>query len=802
MTNITEKDSGNADANFQKVLKFFMDNILNININQELDDRIVIFLSQMKHYVINQRLGGQDDSLFLGERKREEQPTDNVFEEEINSLLEKIAKDDKSSNYTRHLFALKNLTSYMERDIAKTRKKQLDDNANEFYDKATLSHITKDCYDRYEGVNFYKCFTSYNHWQLKNMIKIEPDHGNICFVNKDRIFELNTDQEKITVASNTNQLLKNFDIDSRYIASCGIDQDRVNEREGSQNVLKDFSRFIPGTNIHENHNGLISITDRENDSTVEVRLGKLLNNDIAILPSSKENLELMAVNNDGFLYKLSLNNHKPQAESINLINKSLNTIDVSPNGKIAGISTDESYTILLDTANLKKQLKIIKPDGDNDITLDDVKYNLTKVDNITESSSGRYGFGTKFSPANPNQFTTIFQNGLIQIYDLRNMKQPMKQWAGSGNSIGSQIRGLCYDSTGRVYVSQESGIVHCIDPKTSSYEHCLINVPCAMPLRDDGKAGNLYSKEIMPFVSTTDNVTNMYRWFEERVGVIASNRYFSSLCKRVTVGMNKKFGYSFYEGVRPNEIPQFNRLVVLDRQQNLSNHKKHLLSEHEEAHLESMTWGLRRNKHIEHMKQAKRHLLETVDTVEELYPEMHSTFDSDEKSCYADLVPFNKLVTRDVQGLKLSKAQDIYLDVIERDQKLSHFYNNSKNRINIHHPKVHLNNSQKVTVSAATTLGSDYLQTTNPHINLLETEYHDDIRLPSYQIDDFSKTQLDIQYNEFIIGEYKRADSLLNMDFMPRLTTENSITGISVRKNANKEELVIGVGTGIYTIPI
>lgn len=802
MTNITEKDSGSADANFLKVLKFFMDNILNININQELDDRIVIFLSQMKHYIINQRLGGQEKSLFFGERNREEQPTDNIYEEEINSLLEKIAKDDKSSNYTRHLFALKNLTTYMERDITGSRKKQMDDNVNEFYDKATFSLITKDCYDKYKDVNFYKCFTSYNHWQLKNMIKIEPDNGNICFVNKDRIFELNTDQEKIIVASNTNQLLKNFDINSEFIVSCGIDQDRVTEREGSQIVLKDFSRFMSGTNIHENHNGTISITNRENDSTTEVRLGKLLNNDIALLPSSKENLELMAVNNDGFLYKLSLNNNKPQAESINLINKSLNTIDISPNGKIAGISTDESYTILLDTVNLNKQLKLINPDGDNDITVDDVKYNLTKVDNITESSSGRYGFGTKFSPANSNEFTTIFQNGLIQIYDLRNMKQPMKQWAGSGNSIGSQIRGLCYDSRGRVYVSQESGIVHCIDPKIASYEHSLINVPCAMPLRDDVKAGNLYSKEIMPFVSTTDNVINLYRWFEERLGVIASNRYFSSLCKSVTIGMNKKFGYSFYEGVRPNQIPQFNRLVVLDRQPNISNYKKHLLSEHEEAHLESMTWGLRRNKHIEHMRQAKRHLLETVDAVEDLYPEMYKTLDADEESCYADLVPFNKLVTRDVQGLKLSKAQDIYLDVIERDQKLSHFYNNSRNRINVFYPKVNLNNGQNVNVSEATTLSSEYLQTTNFNIDLLEKEFHDDVRLPSYQVDDFSKPQLDIPYNEFIIREYKRADSLLNMDFMPRLTTENSITGISVRKNMSKEELVIGVGTGIYTISI
>ncbi|KAL6927555.1 hypothetical protein ACO0SA_004177 [Hanseniaspora valbyensis] len=868
-------NNSKTDKNYQKVLQYFMDNIVNINLNKELDDKILIFLAQMKHYVINARETGNDNfpsklqkkhsNTFTSKSSLNElnKKNDLEIDDLIKDLIEKIEHDDKNSNYTRHLFALKKLTDYMQKDILENQKKNQPENIDtKFYDKATLSLIDKNCYDKFENINFYKAFTSYNHWQLKNMIKIDPVDGNICFVNKDRIFELNTDSKKpkITLAANTNQLLKTFDINENFIVSCGVDQDRVfersctifdDEKDDIVEELENYSTYTPGTNIRETHNGIVSITNRSNTKTVEVKLGRVLNNDIAILPSNNSSgdneLQMMTVNNDGFLYKLSVTNNQTHAEKINLINKSLNTIDISPDGKIAGVSTDESYSILLDTRNLNKQLKTIIPGPDtfssSAATIpnsEDFQYNLTKLDKITPPSSGRYGFGTKFSPCNNNEFTTIFQNGLIQFYDIRNMDKPLKEFACSGNTMGGQVRGVCYDSKGKFYVSQESGVVHCFDPKIDSQTHEIINLPCVVPFRGYNDTtipkvnklaymkkmikmkkmtkmnvknyhDPLYTKEVMPFVSTADDVVSLYRWFDERVGVISSNRYFSSFCKNVTVGMNKRFGYSFFDGIKPNQIPSFNRLVSLERSPlspALEKTKTNLLSEHEEAYLESMTWQLPRNTCIEQMRQAKRHLLEIVDEIEDSYSDLFEDISLNENSCYADLVPFDKLVAKDVQSLKLSKIQEVYLDVIEKDQRLSHFYNNSEmikqktKGIKIHEPKVLFANGQELSVSDGTTLASEFLETKQPEFNLLDYDCHDDIRMPFYEPEKRLHTNLDKPYTDFIIDEYKKVDYTMNPDYIPKITADNGITGLSVRIVDNTEELVIGVGTGIYTIPI
>ncbi|XBW36259.1 hypothetical protein QEN19_001851 [Hanseniaspora menglaensis] len=804
-----------SDKNYDRVTKHFLENIVNININESLTNEIIIFLAQMKHFMIERKDLWLESNLTIENNNNDEFSNGSV-DLMIEKLIMKIENDDKNSNYTKHLFTRKKLIELMQRDLRENKIKSKNTETR-LFDKLTGTLVDNYCYDALKNVNFYKTITSYNHWQLKNMIKIDPINGNICFVNKDRIFELDTNKKDITISAHTNQLLKNFDVNQNYIVSCGIEQDRAFERNNSvfKNniydvmILEDYSDYIPGTHVYETNNGIISITNRENSRTEEVKVGKLLNNDVVIMPhnNSGNDLELMTVNNDGFIYKLALKKNKPTAKKINLINKSLNTIDLSLDGKIAGISTDESYTLLLETHNLEKQFKIIHPRLGKDIyastpTLDELKYNMSKVDQITSTSSGRYGFGTKFSPVNNFEFATIFQNGLIQFYDIRNMKKPVRDFVGLGNTMSSQLRGLCYDSKGRLYVSQECGIVHCIDPRSSVDSHKVINIPSVMPLKERADIDNFYLKEATPFISKTDDTVNLYRWFEERIGIITSNKYFSSLCKNITLDLHKGFDSLYFNRVNAKKILHFNKLVSLDRLNYGVAVENKLLTEHEEAHLESTTWNLPKNKTIENMRQVKRHMLETVDKVETFYPDVFERFNDQENYCYADLVPFNKIVASDFQGLKMTEAQDSYIDVIKRDQRLSHFYNNSEKRMSIHEPMVFFDNGQRLTISEATTLGTELIQNKKSDIDFLEMRYHDDIRMPCYKSDEMADSQLDKTYSDFIIDEYKKTDTRMNMEYIPDLTTDNGITGLNIRKNGRDEELVIGVGTGIYTISI
>lgn len=317
--------------------------------------------------------------------------------------------------------------------------------------------------------------TSVNHWQLRDLLKYCPNENQICFTKNDTIqyydFDTMTTGEKTV---NFDYYPRCFDISGEYTATGGLLTSTSSKTMNLTNVLESSTLQQQQQQLLQQHQlqlaspmirrniakGLFSLC--RGDQTHTIKIGEQINNDVKINPVSNQNLQIHLSNNDSHLYCMDVSNS--QFTITNKINceqnTCLNASAKNPRSNLITVVGDSSSIFLVDPLLKSPVTKTIKGDHDG-------------------------GFSVSYHP-DGNIFSTVFQDGICQLYDLRNLSSPLHEFESTrmGHQSGafrvckiSQTSGLNCGSELMV-IAEHVGRVHLVDLKTM--ERQVIVVPAAL----------------------------------------------------------------------------------------------------------------------------------------------------------------------------------------------------------------------------------------------------------------------------------------------------------------------------------
>ncbi|KAI5959897.1 uncharacterized protein KGF55_005129 [Candida pseudojiufengensis] len=382
-------------------------------------------------------------------------------EEELNNELNNN-KDKQSSNSTNKSINQQSKTSSLNPPIIKRRRNNSSQHFNKVY-----SHYNKCFQNYYHSRNFLKSNPKYipnikpsvNHWQLRNLLKYNYKNQSLFYTKNDCIYSYNlknnSSERKVKLNyyprcfDNYNDLLVTGGLLTSSSKLFSLNLENLNQSTTTNNSRRNISK------------GLFSIYNPENLSIHTVKIGEMINNDVKINKLSNLQYQSYLCNNDSNLYILDINNNS-NLKLISKFNCELNTCLNSslkiPNSNLITCVGDSSSIFLIDP----KQ-------GSNPV-----------VKTINSKHEG--GFDISYHP-NGLIFSTVFQDGVCQLYDLRNLSSPLKTFNSTRMGHQSGAFRVCKISKQNQFndiliISEHVGRIHLIDLKT--FEKQIIVIPAAL----------------------------------------------------------------------------------------------------------------------------------------------------------------------------------------------------------------------------------------------------------------------------------------------------------------------------------
>lgn len=415
-------------------------------------------------------------------------------------------------------------------------------------------------YDSFFFSNDLKVFdtnVSINHWQLRDVVKgssLVPYKINYVFQNKIKSFDSNIARSKFPHRGS--RKIKPHHVQSDYNASTVCNNDVVLNYKPK--CFQEIDEFYVAAGILESQNGVdfadlrpdelpetMEISNlsnfntergkwssdwrgvlsfkhgdasatlrnmaldesRENRKVINVTLGKLINNDVALYSADRgysgvSQCEMFVCNNDQNLYHLNYDLQNGNLQMLNVINDMhtpLNSCNLAHDGTKMIVSGDSNkfalYSHNINTKDINSKHKndksgtffkisstnnIVENLPQHELELDEISkinYSLNFEKTYT-AEYGEYGFSSCFNESN-TQFTSVFQNGYGLVYDVRRLDKPIKHLVSSRPCTQKGAFRVCKysgDIDNLLFISENVGVVHVLDSKNFD-NHYLVELP-------------------------------------------------------------------------------------------------------------------------------------------------------------------------------------------------------------------------------------------------------------------------------------------------------------------------------------
>lgn len=227
-----------------------------------------------------------------------------------------------------------------------------------------------------------------------------------------------------------------------------------------------------------NPKGLFALYNRETGEMAYQDIGGLINNSITLYSDGEHDSELKAIvcNNDNKLYFLDLAYSSIQITQGMKFSAPLNHASISPNRKIV-VACGDTQQIYLCPRDGDRTIYPGMGTGSTSSGVDTTSGSRWRLKE-TLSTWSDYGFSTGFH-ASGVVFGVAFQPGVVQLFDMRNLSEPLtqiystrpKDWSGA-------FRCLKFSSGPEdlLFVSEQMGRVHAIDLRNFE-NHQILMVP-------------------------------------------------------------------------------------------------------------------------------------------------------------------------------------------------------------------------------------------------------------------------------------------------------------------------------------
>ncbi|RCK65380.1 hypothetical protein Cantr_01033 [Candida viswanathii] len=332
--------------------------------------------------------------------------------------------------------------------------------------------------------NYYHCYQylkpncsfnssikpSVNHWQLRDLIKFNNITNQVYYTKDDSIYKYQVDDYSIDKYIKLNYYPRCFDHWRDYVVTGGLLTTSsklfsLNLSNLTYENAQDSPSFA--STSRRIAKGLFSFYNPELDQLSTVKIGEMINNDVTLYKSTNNSFQSYICNNDTFLYCVDINNS--DLKCFNKINCESNTClnNVIKNPKFNNILTatgDSSLIFLIDPSSKNPIIKTINSGHD----------------------SG--GFGVDYH-SNGLLFSTVFQDGVCQIYDIRNLSKSLIEIHSTrpGHQSGA-FRVVKFspenDLNDLMIISEHVGRVHLIDLRNLNYDnvddHQVVVIPSAL----------------------------------------------------------------------------------------------------------------------------------------------------------------------------------------------------------------------------------------------------------------------------------------------------------------------------------
>ncbi|KAG7660432.1 uncharacterized protein J8A68_006058 [[Candida] subhashii] len=319
---------------------------------------------------------------------------------------------------------------------------------------------------------------SVNHWQLRDLLKFNDDDDLLYYTRDDSIYYYDLNKQHTKEYIKLNYYPRCFNHYKDVLVTGGLltsssklfslNLDNLTATGTTNN------NGIPSKRIAK---GLFSFYNPNLNISKTVKLGEMINNDVTIYPNSSNSFISYVCNNDTHLYCLDINNNSniKVTNKINCeVNTCLNNVVKNPKSNNILTATGDSSSIFLIDPNQSGNKPIIK----------------------TIKSGHESGFGVAYHP-NGILFSTVFQDGICQIYDLRNLSEKLIEIKSTRQGHQSGAFRVCKfspenDMNDLLIISEHVGRVHLIDLRNLDYnnvdDHQVIVVPVGLDQFADFKS--------------------------------------------------------------------------------------------------------------------------------------------------------------------------------------------------------------------------------------------------------------------------------------------------------------------------
>ncbi|KAI5949354.1 hypothetical protein KGF54_005589 [Candida jiufengensis] len=390
----------------------------------------------------------------------------------INKRFNNLNNEDEINvlNKDKKLPQDQNIENKSSNSIHPIIKRKRRNNSSQHFNKV-YSQYNKCFQNYYHSRNFLKSNPIYvsnlkpsvNHWQLRNLLKYNYKNDLLYYTRDDSIYlydlQDNSSQKKIKL----NYYPRCFDNHNDLVVTGGLLTSSsklfsLNLENLNQPINNNSNSTMSRRNISK---GLFSIYNPDNESVHTVKIGEMINNDVTINKLSNSQYQSHLCNNDFNLYILDINNNS----NLSLVSKFNCELNTCLNSSLQ---------------NPKSDLITCVGDSSSIFLIDPKQGNQPVVKTINSGHEG--GFGLSYHP-NGQLFSTVFQDGVCQLYDLRNLSQPLRQFNSTRQGHQSGAFRVCKisqqnDFNDLLIISEHVGRIHLIDLKT--FERQIIVIPAAL----------------------------------------------------------------------------------------------------------------------------------------------------------------------------------------------------------------------------------------------------------------------------------------------------------------------------------
>lgn len=324
-----------------------------------------------------------------------------------------------------------------------------------------LSEPYNQCFQNY--YHAYQCLqptpqyianvrSSVNHWQLRDLVQIDPHLGTLYHTHDDYIREL------LPLAQRQGQPQSANYARFPYFPRC------FGHAEGgvvvTGSVITSSSRafsmaigtlFGDHTPLRRPQKGLFSVFTPEMVEPLTYKVGEMINNAVALYQRPGGGYSLYVCNNDTHLYTVDISTRGVRADRKVMCeaNASLNNARLLPNGKLLAVTGDSSLLFMVDAQLPQPVVQRVK--------------------------TGRgSGFGLLFH-SNEVTVAAACEDGLCLLYDMRNMLAPLHEvrLTRQGHQLGAFRCCKFLDSPVHdlLVVLEHAGRVHLVDLRHLDSDH-------------------------------------------------------------------------------------------------------------------------------------------------------------------------------------------------------------------------------------------------------------------------------------------------------------------------------------------